>query len=62
MLGFDGEYSAGHPKAKIWCFSVKICRISAAKHFIEKSTIFSQRLYASVTEEVTNQDKDNLER
>ena len=33
MLGFDGEYSAGHPETKFWRFSGKICKISAVKHF-----------------------------
>ena len=41
MLGFDGEYSAGHPKAKFWCFMVKNLKISAVKHFKEKSILFN---------------------
>ena len=36
MLGFDCEYSDVHPKAKFWRFSVKNCKKSAVKHFIEK--------------------------
>ena len=54
MLGFDGEYPAGHPKAKFWHFLVNSCKKSAVKHTIEKpillnyvnlSTIFCPRLY-----------------
>ena len=35
-FGFDGEYPAVHPKAKLWRFSVKNCKKSAVKHSIEK--------------------------
>ena len=54
MLGFDGQYSAGHPKATFWRFLVKICKISPTKQFIEErillnfvnlSTTFCPRLY-----------------
>ena len=54
MLGFDGEYSTGHPKIKFWRFPVKNPKISTAKHFIEKpillnfvnlSTALCPRLY-----------------
>ena len=36
MLGFDGEYSSSHLKAKFWGFSAKSGKISAVKHFVEK--------------------------
>ena len=40
MLGFDGTYSAGHPKAKFRLFSL-IAKVSAVKHFIEKPILLN---------------------
>ena len=54
MLGFDGEYPAGYPKAKLWRFFGKSCKKSTVKHSIEKpilldivnfSTTFCPRLW-----------------
>ena len=36
MLGFNGEYTAGHPKAKFLGILVKNWKISAVKNSIEK--------------------------
>ena len=41
MLGFDGDYSAAHPKAKCWWFLVKNCKKSAVKHSIEKPSLLN---------------------
>ena len=41
LLAFDGESSAGHPKAKFRRFSVKNCKISAVKQFIENPILFN---------------------
>ena len=36
MHGFDGEYSAVHPKARFWCLSVKICKTWVVRYSKEK--------------------------
>ena len=36
MLGFDGQYSAAHPKVSRWCFLVETRRKSAVKNSIKK--------------------------
>ena len=41
MLGFDGEYPAGGPKAKFWGSSVKKCKELAVKHSIEKPDLLN---------------------
>ena len=47
MLGFDGEYSAGHQKAKFWPISVKNRKMSAVKHFIEKPILLIKTLWTT---------------
>ena len=39
MLGFDSEYPAAQPKAKLWHFLVKNHKISAVKHSTEKNLL-----------------------
>ena len=41
MLGFDGEYPAGHPKAKFWDVLVTNRKKSTAKHSIEKPSLLN---------------------
>ena len=41
MLGFDGEYSACHAKARFWCFLVKNRKKSPVKHFIENHILLN---------------------
>ena len=41
MLGFDGEYSAVHPKGKFWRFALKNRKESAVKHSIENSNLLN---------------------
>ena len=41
MLGFDGQYLAGHPKAKLWRFSVKNRKKLAVKHSTEKPVLLN---------------------
>ena len=42
MLGPDSEYLPAHPKAEFWRPSVKICKIPAVKHPVEKPILPSE--------------------
>ena len=45
MLGFDGEYTAGHPKGKFFTFVPETCEKSPLKHFLENLVLLSVVIY-----------------
>ena len=45
MLGFDGEYTAGHPKGKFFTFMPETCEKSPLKHFLENLVLLSFVIY-----------------